>query len=86
MAVSIEGAAPPLPNRQWSNAATISSSRSGPGYTWARARTRSRRSTASPSAVRVPRSPPEPLTHSRSTSVPVTGSVAVPWAEVFPPA
>ncbi|CAO0832074.1 hypothetical protein SMICM17S_11504 [Streptomyces microflavus] len=31
MAVSMEGAAPPLPCRQWSNAATISSSRSTPG-------------------------------------------------------
>ena len=31
MAVSIEGAAPPVPKRQWSKAATISSSRSTPG-------------------------------------------------------
>jgi hypothetical protein len=31
IAVSIDGADPPLPNRQWSNAATISSSRSTPG-------------------------------------------------------
>ena len=31
MAVSIDGAAPPLPNAQKSNAATISSSRSTPG-------------------------------------------------------
>ena len=33
-----------------------------------------------------PRSPPEPLTHRSSTGVPVTGSVAEPLAEVFPPA
>jgi hypothetical protein len=31
IAVSIDGAAPPRPNRQWSNAATISSSCSTPG-------------------------------------------------------
>ena len=31
IAVSMDGAAPPLPNRQKSNAATISSSRSTPG-------------------------------------------------------
>ena len=31
VAVSMDGAAPPLPKRQWSNAATISSSRSTPG-------------------------------------------------------
>ena len=33
MAVSIDGAAPPGPWRQKSNAATISSSRASPGYT-----------------------------------------------------
>ena len=48
MAVSIEGAAPPWPCRQKSNAATISSPRSSPGYTSTSARSRSRRSTASP--------------------------------------
>ena len=86
IAVSIEGAAPPLPCRQKSNAATISSSRSTPGYTSARARSRSSRSTASPDAVRVPRSPPEPFTHISSTSPPVTGSAATPLAEALPPA
>ena len=38
------------------------------------------------SRVSVPRSPPEPLTHTSSTGCPVTGSVSVPFAEVFPPA
>ena len=37
-------------------------------------------------SVRVPRSPPEPLTQSSSTGSPVTGSVSVPLAEVLPPA
>ena len=39
-----------------------------------------------PASVSVPRSPPEPLTHSSSTGVPVTGSMPVPLAEVLPPA
>ena len=39
-----------------------------------------------PASVSVPRSPPEPLTHSSSTGCPVTGSVSVPLAEVLPPA
>ena len=39
-----------------------------------------------PDSVSVPRSPPEPLTHSSSTGSPVTGSVSVPFAEVLPPA
>ena len=39
-----------------------------------------------PSAVSVPRSPPEPLTQSSSACSPVTGSVTVPLAEVLPPA
>ncbi len=47
---------------------------------------RSRRSTASPSGVSVPRSPPEPFTHSSSTGRSVTGSIASPLADVFPPA
>ena len=38
------------------------------------------------SPVSVPRSPPDPLTHTSSTGCPVTGSVSVPLAEVFPPA
>ena len=46
----------------------------------------SSRSTARPSAVSVPRSPPEPFTHISSTGAAVTGSVATPLAEVFPPA
>ena len=37
-------------------------------------------------SVSVPRSPPEPLTHSSSTSSPVTGSDSMPLAEVLPPA
>jgi hypothetical protein len=86
MAVSMDGAAPPLPCRQKSNASTISSSRSTPGYTSTRARSRSRRSTASPEGVSVPRSPPDPLTQTRSTGSPVTGSVSVPLALVLPPA
>ena len=86
MAVSMLGAAPPLPCRQKSNAATISSSRSTPGYTPVSARSRSRRRTARFAALSVPRSPPEPLTHSSSTGSPVTGSVSVPLAEVLPPA
>ena len=44
------------------------------------------RSTARPASVSVPRSPPEPFTHSSSAGCPVTGSVAVPFAEAFPPA
>ena len=35
---------------------------------------------------RVPRSPPDPFTHNNSTGSPVTGSVSVPLADVFPPA
>ncbi len=57
-----------------------------PGYTSANARIRSSRNTASPPSVSVPRSPPDPLTHINSTSPPVTGSVSVPFADVFPPA
>ena len=49
-------------------------------------RRRSSRRTARPASVSVPRSPPEPLTHSSSTGRPVTGSIAVPLAEVLPPA
>src|SRR5688500_3521941 len=47
---------------------------------------RSRRSTARPDSFSVPRSPPEPLTHSSSTGSPVTGSVSVPFADALPPA
>jgi hypothetical protein len=86
IAVSIDGAAPPVPCRQKSNAATISSSRSTPGYTSTRERSRSSRNTARFFAVNVPRSPPDPFTHNRSTGSPVTGSVSRPLAEVFPPA
>ena len=86
MVVSIDGAAPPLPCRQKSNAATISSSRSTPGYTSTRERSRSSRSTARFFSVSVPRSPPDPLTHMSSAGCPVTGSVSVPLAEVLPPA
>ena len=85
-AVSIDGAAPPLPCRQNSNAATISSSRSTPGYTSTSARSRSNRSTANPAGVKVPRSPPDPFTHNSSTGSPVTGSVSAPFADVLPPA
>jgi hypothetical protein len=85
-AVSIDGAAPPPPWRQKSNSATISSSRSTPGYTPVSARSRSSRKTASPASVSVPRSPPEPLTHSSRVGSPVTGSTASPLAEVLPPA
>ena len=42
-----------------------------PGRRSTRARSRSRRSTARPAAVSVPRSPPEPFTHSSSTGSPV---------------
>ncbi len=59
--VSIEGAAPPLPCRQKSNAATMSSSWSGPGYTPTSARSRSSRRAARPPSVSVPRSPPDPF-------------------------
>ena len=86
IAVSIDGAAPPRPCRQKSNAPTISSSRSTPGYTSTSDRRRSSRRTASPDSVSVPRSPPEPLTHSSSTGVPVTGSIPLPLADVLPPA
>ena len=47
---------------------------------------RSSRSTARPAGVSVPRSPPDPFTHTSSTGSPVTGSVSVPFAEVLPPA
>ena len=47
---------------------------------------RADRSTASPPSVRVPRSPPEPFTQSRSTGWPLTGSISDPLAEVLPPA
>ena len=39
-----------------------------------------------PGSVSVPRSPPDPFTHSNSTSRPVAGSVSTPLAEVLPPA
>ena len=45
---------------------------------------RSSRRTARPASVRVPRSPPEPLTHSSSTARPVTGSVADPSRRCCP--
>ena len=86
IAVSMDGAAPPLPCRQKSKAATISSSCSGPRYTPVSARSRSSLSTARPSAVRVPRSPPDPFTHSSGTGCPVTGSSASAFTEALPPA
>ncbi len=85
MAVSIEGAAPPLPNRQWSNAATISSSRSTPGYTCegADAVQAQHRQPVGRQGAEVA---PGALDPQQVHVGPVTGSVAVPWAEVFPPA
>ena len=57
-----------------------------PGIDDTRARSLSRRRTARPDSLRVPRSPPDPLTHMSSTSPPVTGSRSMPLAEALPPA
>ena len=46
---------------------------------------RSRRSAERPSAVSVPRSPPEPLTSRTSTGSPVSGSACWVLHDVFPP-
>jgi hypothetical protein len=52
-----------------------------------RKRTRgSIRRTENPLSVRVPRSPPDPVTQSPSMRLPVTGSSGAPLAEVSPPA
>ena len=40
---------------------------------------------AKPSSFIEPISPPEPLTHSTSTGLPVNGSVSMTFADVLPP-
>ena len=39
-----------------------------------------------PLGLQRPEIPPDPFTHTSSTASPVTGSISLPFADVFPPA